>query len=148
MVFVSQEERIQRRLLQEAATGPFHLLQFDRDTHQMRISVPIELQPAEAIAVAVSSTFGEPLQHRRTARLERQSWRWQLECRFDEQVSTEEFEKRIIQSYIILARDVDNDLEQVTLKLLSADGPLQPPQQAPSTGTQVTFTFEAELSPV
>jgi hypothetical protein len=68
-------------------------------------------------------------------------------CRFNQEVTVEAAEKRLIATNIILPRDDTNDLEQVTLKLLDAD-PFHPPQQNPTTGTQVTFTFEAELSPV
>lgn len=147
MPFVSQDQRIQRKLLEEAAQGPFYSVCYDKDTKQKSIDVVTLVEPAESTAQALSASFGVPSRHRRTDRLERRSWRWHLACRFAQEVSTEAFEKRLIQNNILLPRDVDNDLEQVSLKLQAAD-PFHPPQQAPNEGTHVTFVFEAELSPI
>lgn len=147
MTFVSQDERIQRQLIAEAATGPFHPVTYDKDTKDKTVDVLSTVQPGEAIAQAISTSFGVPVRNRRTDRRERNRWRWHLACRFKEEVSIEAFEKRLIGQAILLARDQDNDLEQVSLKLQSAD-PFHPPQQHPNTGTQVVFVFEAELSPV
>lgn len=147
MAFVSQKERIQRRLIAEAATGPFHGVTTDPDTRQITVDTVATVEPASAIAQEESTSFGPPRRHRRTERLERRNWRWALACTFNQEVTTEAFEKRLIASAIILPRDAVNDLEQVTLKLLGA-APQHPPQQSPRQGTAVTFTFEAELSPV
>lgn len=147
MPFVSQDQRIQRQLLAEAATGPFRPVSYDPDTKDKTVDLVTAVTPAEAIASEMTTSFGEPQRNRRAGRQERQSWVWNLACNFTQEVSIEEFQKRLIAAYIILPRDATNDLEQVTLKLLSSD-PLHPPQQNPSVGTKVTFVFEAELSPV
>ncbi len=147
MVFVSQDERIQRQLIAEAATGPFHPVSYDRDTKQKTVDLLTTVTPGEAYAQAISTSFGDASRNRRTDRRERKAWRWHLACSFNQEVSLEAFEKRLIGTNILLARDQDNDLAQVSLKLQSAD-PLHPPQQQPNRGTQVVFVFEAELSPV
>ncbi len=149
MVFVSQDERIQRALIAEAATGPFNPVTYDKDTKlkTVDLAAPNEVAPSQSWATAISASFGVPRRHRRTDREERQKWRWHLALTFPVEVSIEQFEKRLITTNILLARDQDNDLEQVTLKLQSAE-PFHPPQQQPNTGTQVVFVFEAELSPV
>lgn len=143
----SNKERIQQRLIAEAATGPFHAVSTDPDTKNISVDTVTAVAPASAIAQEESTSFGTPRRHRRTERLERRSWRWALACTFNQEVTTEAFEKRLIATSIILPRDVVNDLEQVTLKLLGAV-PQHPPQQSPRQGTAVTFTFEAELAPV
>jgi len=147
MAFVSQDQRIQRQLIAEAATGPFHPVTYDKNTKQKTVDTLSTVKPGESYAQAISTSFGVPSRHRRTDRLERNRWRWHLACRFNQEVSIEAFEKRLIGKNILLARDQDNDLAQVSLKLQSAD-PFHPPQQQPNTGTQVVFVFEAELSPV
>lgn len=147
MVFLSNYQRIQQRLHAEATTGPYYAIATNVETKLKTIDDSAAIAPASVIAEETSSSFGNPLRNRRTDRSERRSWRWQVACRFNQEVTVEAAEKRLISANIILPRDATNDLEQVTLKLLDAD-PFHPPQQNPTTGTQVTFTFEAELSPV
>ncbi len=147
MVFASNYERIQQRLHAEATTGPFYAINTDVETKLKTVDDSAAIPPASVIAEESSTAFGTPSRNRRENRSERRNWRWQVACRFNQEVTVEAAEKRLIASNIILPRDDTNDLEQVTLKLLDAD-PFHPPQQSPSTGTQVTFTFEAELSPV
>lgn len=147
MVFASNYERIQQRLLTEALAGPFYAISTDVETKLKSVDDAVAIEPASVHAEEDTTSFGTPSRNRRTNRSERRNWRWQVACRFNQEVTTEAIEKRLIATNIILPRDSVNDLEQVTLKLLDAD-PFHPPQQNPSTGTQVTFTFEAELSPV
>ncbi len=148
MAFVSQEERIQQRLYTEMQAGAFRPSSTDPDTHLLTVDVATTVAPASVTLQALSTTFTDrPTRNRRTERSERNTWRWSVVCVFTQQISSEEVEKFFIANHIILPRDSANDLEQVTLKLLSAD-PFHPPQQSPSHGTRVTFTFEAELSPV
>ena len=147
MTFLSNYTRIQQRLHAEATTGPFYAIATNVETKLKTVDDTAAIVPASVIAEEATSSFGKPSRNRRTNRSERHSWRWQVTCRFNQEVTIEAAEKRLIAANIILPRDASNDLEQVTLKLLDAD-PFHPPQQSPSTGTQVTFTFEAELSPV
>ena len=147
MTFASNYQRIQQRLHTEATAGPFYALATNVETKLKTIDDTVAIVPASVIAEEASSAFGKPSRNRRENRSERRSWRWQVACRFNQEVTVEAAEKRLIAANILLPRDATNDLEQVTLKLLDAD-PFHPPQQSPSTGTQVTFTFEAELSPV
>jgi hypothetical protein len=147
MVFASNYERIQQRLHAEATTGPFYAIITDVETKLQTVDDSAAIPPASVIAEEFTMSFGTPSLNRRTNRSERQSWRWRVACRFNQDVTIEAAEKRLIATNIILPRDSVNDLEQVTLKLLDSD-PFHPPQQSPTSGTQVTFTFEAELSPV
>ncbi len=147
MVFVSNFERIQRRLLIEASNGPFYALSTDVETKVPTVDVATAIAPASVIAEEASTSFGKARRNRRTNRSERLSWRWEVVCKFNQDVTAEAAEKRLIAQNILLPRDPSNDLEQVTLKLLDADTS-HPPQQNPSSGAHVKFTFEAELSPV
>lgn len=147
MAFVSNYERIQRRLLLEGSNGPFYAATTDVDTKQKTVDVATVVAPASVMAEEESTTFGTPSRNRRTDRRERKSWRWLVVCKFNRDVSAEAIEKRFIAANILLPRDSANDLEQVSLKLLDADS-FHPAQQNPSSGTHVKFTFEAELSPV
>jgi len=147
MVFVSNYQRIQQRLYTEATTGPFYAIATNVETKLKTVDDSSAIPPASVHAEESVASFGRPSRNRRENRSERRTWRWQVACRFNQEVTIEAAEKRLIATNIILPRDDTNDLEQVTLKLLDAD-PFHPPQQNPSTGTQVTFTFEAELSPV
>jgi len=147
MAFLSNYTRIQQQLHAEGVTGPFYALATDKDTKLKTIDDSVSITPASVIAEEHTAGFGTPSRNRRTNRSERRSWRWRVSCNFNQEVTTEAAEKRLIAANIILPRDSANDLEQVTLKLLESD-PFHPAQQSPTTGTQVTFTFEAELSPV
>lgn len=147
MAFVSNYQRIQQRLYAEATTGPFYAITTNVETKQKVVDGATAIPPASVHAEEDSSSFGLPSRNRRENRSERRKWRWRVACRFNQEVTIEAAEKRLIAANILLPRDDTNDLEQVTLKLLDAD-PFHPPQQNPATGTQVTFTFEAELSPV
>ncbi len=147
MPFVSNYERIQRRLLIEASNGPFYAISVDPDTKVPTVDGATAIAPASVMAEEQATSFGTPILNRRTNRSERRSWRWQVVCKFNQNVTAEAIEKRFIADNILLPRDPANDLEQVSLKLLDAD-PFHPPQQSPAIGTTVTFTFEAETSPV
>ena len=147
MVFTSNFERIQQRLHQEATTGPYYAVATDPDTKLQTVDGATAIVPRSVIVGEQGSSFGEPIRNRRTPRLERRSWRWAVVCMFTQDVTAEATAKRLIATNILLPRDTVNDLEQVTLKLLDADL-FHPPQQNPSSGTQVTLTFEAELAPV
>ena len=146
-MFVSNAERIQQRLHQEASTGPYYAIATDPNTKLQTVDGATAITPASVIVGELHSAFGTPIRNRRTPRLERRSWRWAVVAQFNQDVTAEAAEKRLIAANILLPRDTTNDLEQVTLKLLDAD-PFHPPQQSPSSGTQVKFTFEAELAPV
>jgi hypothetical protein len=143
---VSQKERIQRRLHAEALAGPFYGASYDSETRQITVDTDTEIVPASVIVAEESASFGTPLLHRRTYRHERRSWRFDVRCAFNEEVSTEAFENRMTSAGVFLARDDANDLAQVTLRLMGSV-PLHPPQQSPRHGTFVTFTFEAEVAP-
>ncbi len=147
MVFVSNYERIQRRLLIEGSNGPFYAISVDPDTKVPTVDGDTVIAPVSVLAEEVSTDFGVPRRNRRTNRSERRSWRWAVICKFNQDVTAESAEKRLLARNILLPRDLANDLEQVSLKLLEADS-FHPPQQNPSSGTSVKFTFEAELSPV
>lgn len=147
MAFVSNYERIQRRLLIEGSVGPFYAVSVDPDTKVPTVDGATSIAPASVLAEELSTDFGTPQRNRRTNRSERRSWRWVMICKFNQNVTSESAEKRLIATNILLPRDPANDLEQVTLKLLDTD-PFHPPQQNPSSGTSVKFTFEAELAPV
>lgn len=147
MAFASNYERIQQRLHQEVSTGPYHPVSTDKDTKLQSVDTLTSVTPASVVVGETATAFGTPQRNRRTDRRERRTWRWQAVALFNQNVSWEAAEKRLIQSNIILARDTVNDRGQVTLKLLDAD-PFHPLQQDPSSGTQVTLTFEAEVAPV
>lgn len=143
----SNKQRIQHRLVAEALNGPFYQATWSADTGQITVHTDQDpIVPAQAIANDDDSTFGTPRIHRRTFREERLSWSWVLWCAFNVEVSAEAFEERLLAAPIILPRDTDLDLPQVTLRFRSAT-PYHPPQQDPRQGTEIRFTFEAEQAP-
>lgn len=143
----SNKQRIQRRLVAEAQTGPFYRARWSADAGEIEVVTDQDpVLPAEAIANEEDTTFGTARRNRRTFREERLSWTWILWCAFQVEVSTEAFEERLLAAPIILPRDDALGLPQVTLRFRGAT-PYHPPQQDPRSGTEVRFTFEAELAP-
>lgn len=140
-------ERIQQRLFQEASAGPYYAISTDTETKLKTVDTLVAISPASVHVEEDTTSFGNPRLNRRSARSERLTWRWRVAVRFNIEAATHDFEKRMIATWIILPRDAANGLEQITLKLLDSD-PFHPPQQNPTSGTQVTFTFEAETAPV
>lgn len=147
MVFFGQAQRIQNRLQEEARCGPFYAVLTDKDSKEAWVDASANIPPAQVIVKEIAALFGDASRNRRRYCQELQLWRWKLDLAFNQEVTSEAFEGRLLRDPIILPREPAKDLGQVTVKFLSADR-YHPPQQSPSVGTGLSITFEAELSPV
>lgn len=76
---------------------------------------------------------------------QRGDWRWNATLSFTSQVSTEEFEDELMSSQFILERTPEVS-DQVTLTLIDVNME-HPPESQPTSGTRVTYRFQADVSP-
>lgn len=136
-------ERIHEALTSAAEAGVFHPIRFSgRD---LTVDTTVTVAPATALVYEVSSSFGLPRVQRRDRKQERLAWEWLLVVEFNAAVSCEEFEENLCASPILVPRS--EGLRQITLRLQGADYE-HPARQQASKGTNASFRFEAELSPI
>lgn len=143
---MSVSAAVHNALREAVAAGPFYAVSRDRNTREVSIGVE-HIAPASLVLHEVGSQFGPAIRLRTTNARERRMWRWTVAIRFDREVSLEDFESRVSLSPPRVDRDTDAGLPQVLLKLVSVD-PRHPVNQSPSSGTEATLHFEAELSPI
>lgn len=143
-------QRIQNKLIDIGRAGPFYAVTFDANG---KIAVtlsapdtPVTVTPAEVLAMDLSSQYGLPERNRRTYRLDRQEWIWELRLGFNGAVYLERFEQTWAGNPLLLPADKTNSLRGVSLELKSV-GYVHPPAQGPKT-TKVTYTLNARLWPL
>lgn len=108
----------------------------------------VTLLPKTVIAWQDSQNFGEAVRNRRgTHRLERVSWVWILEIKFDRPVSMADYEDAITQVAPRVLRDLSIGVNQQVDLLLDSAEYENPVTQQPSRGTKATYRFTAELTP-
>jgi hypothetical protein len=142
-------DRIRNALTGAAKSGTFYKKVIDPTTGNASTGTETEdeVEPDYAHANEVHSTFITG-KNRRTLSDDRDTWTWELRLGFPCEVALELFEEEVTVTPIALPRDPDAGFDrQVILRLRDAR-PTHPPEQQPSTGTRVTYTFEATLSPV
>jgi hypothetical protein len=136
-------ERIHEALTSAAESGAFHPVRFTgRD---LAVDTNVTVAPSTVLVYEVSSSFGLPRVQRRDRMQERLAWEWLLVVEFNTAVACEEFEEALCASPILVPRS--EGLRQITLRLLGSEYE-HPARQQASKGTQVSFRFEAELSPI
>lgn len=145
--------RIQNKLIDLGMAGPFYAYTFDPTTKKQAITmttdpvpVPVTVTPAEVLAFDLSGTFGFPERNRRTYRLDRQDWIWELRLGFNGAAYLERFEQNWNENPLLLPADKTNGLRGVSLELRSV-GYVHPPTQGPKA-TKVTYTLNARLWPL
>lgn len=103
--------------------------------------------PSEVLVNELSSTSATARRNRQTFRDEMAAWRWLMTLRFDQEVALDDFRDSLEEDPIFIERDETFSTPQCYMRLKSVNY-AHPVHQSSSTGTQATFTFEADLSPV
>lgn len=138
--------RIQNKLVELAKAGPFYPVSYANGDSSANTAQTVA--PSSAIANEVSASFSQAVRNRMRDMRERTEWQFQLLIGFDQEVVCEAFERALTDNPVKLLRDPNNSLkQQVTLELRDAEY-RHPVQQEGRTGTFVTYTFEARLSPL
>jgi len=78
--------------------------------------------------------------------IEKSTWNWQVKLNFSVQVLLEEFERIFCETPPLIPADPENKTRQVRLIFKEADY-MHPPEYDAATGTQVTYTFDADIMP-
>lgn len=148
-LFYTHKQAIHNAIVDAIQSGVFLPVTYDPATKLMEVPTDEEdaVPPASFAANDLTCVFGLPERNRRERIMERGSWRWQVIVQFDREVVAEPFEETLLASPILLAKDTNRGLRQIIINLIDADY-IHPPKQNPSSGTQVTYTFEARLGPV
>lgn len=148
-LFYLHKQSVHNSVVEAIKAGVFLPVTYDQETKLMSIAVEEEdaVPPASISANELTCLFGLPERYRRSRIFERNTWRWQVIVKFDREVVAEVFEENLLIDPILVPSDKDNGLRQITINLLDAEY-IHPPRQGSSSGTQVTYTFEAQLGPV
>jgi hypothetical protein len=148
-LFYTHKQAVHNALVAAINQGIFLPVTYDPATKLM--SIPEDeseaIPPASLAANELTCLFGLPERNRRDRIMERNTWRWQAIVKFHREVVLELFEEAVLAEPILIAQDDTKSLRQITLHLIDADY-IHPPKQSSSSGTQVTYTFEARLGPV
>ncbi|KKM64759.1 hypothetical protein LCGC14_1498140 [marine sediment metagenome] len=112
----------------------------------VRASGPATEKPTAILIDQANSTFEDAGRHGRALLTDRTDWIWDAKAAFAGHVSVEELEI-LLQSPIIIARDVSGLPRQVTIRLLDA-AYQSPARQQSTSGSKVQFRFSATLSPL
>jgi hypothetical protein len=148
-VFYVHKQYVHNAIVEALQQGIFLPVTYDPTTKLMSVPTDEEdaVPPSSLAANELTCLFGLPERNRRERIMERGTWRWQVIVKFDREVVLEVFEESLVAAPILVARDPSKSLRQITLQLIDAEY-VHPPKQSPSSGTQVTYTFEARLGPV
>lgn len=104
------------------------------------------VEPVAVHTNELRSEFEDTRVSKSTFARERTSWLFNLVVSFNQEVTGEDFESAVSASPPYVARDSDHS-QQIRL-LLQNSNYEHPPQQDPESGSRLTFTFEAQLSPI
>jgi hypothetical protein len=146
MNFGRDAERIQNKLIDLGTAGPFYAISYTAAGKLVVTNPLVTVTPAEVLAEDLSSVYGLPERNRRSYRLDRQEWLWELRLGFNGAVYTERFEQNWAANPLLLPADKTNSLRGVSLELKSV-GYVHPPKHGPKT-TKVTYTLNARLWPL
>jgi len=147
-VIRTQKKRVNDALRERVDVGLFLPARVDSNTGQLiAASDDQAVRPTVILITETTALMGLPRRNRQFDRDEKHNWTWEVLLQFSETVTVEPFECDILESPINLAADVDNDLGSVRLRFRDVRYE-HPPQQNSSSGSRVTMTFEADLSPV
>lgn len=141
---VLQKVRIQNALTQALRLGTFYPLSYDRKTGLASVDPDKKISPSQTLVNEIQSFF-EAAKRTDKWRRERSGWTWQAVVTFQQEVTLETFEHQISFEKPLKIPS-DGALRPVLLELTQTDYS-HPPQQQPSAGTHVVFTFEATILP-
>lgn len=144
---------VQKALRALIVAGPFYAVDYDATTKVPTVTVsdPINVNdhitPSSVVVNEVSATFAEAELQRRHMAFDRAVWQFQARVGFDQEVLLERFEAAVINPVPVVVRSAAvGRTRQVDLRLVNAEY-AHPTQQEGHTGTNVTYTFEARLTP-
>lgn len=143
----SNKVRIQNKIIALAKAGRFFKVTYDPVTglaNDVNSGTDAVQPPASALANEIQQNFSIDSQMGRKRILRRDSWVFQLLCRWDSEVTVEFFEKDLLDPLPTLPDDEALGLEDVTL-LLNRTEVEHPPTQNSANGSAAKFTFEAVI---
>jgi len=154
MVNVLMKQRIQNLLVDAGWNGVFHPVDYVPDTGAAVTNTDDVERPVQVVCNEISAYFDTPRRQRRVHRRERISWIWRMEISFAREVTCSEFEDALCLNPPRLDKEPTSPVEQqdplnqqATLHLTNSEYQHPPMQDSPS-GSLLTLTFEAELTPV
>jgi hypothetical protein len=139
----TMEQAVHDALMDRIEASDFPLVTFDGG--RMFLGDPV--RAGTIVASPIGAEWSTPSRNRQTRRLERASWPWELILKFDRRVSLQAFEASMEDDPPIVTRAETGTDQQVTL-LVARARYVHPPHNQPSTGTEVVYAINAELSPV
>ncbi len=110
----------------------------------VRVSGPSTEKPTAILIDQATSSFEDDDLHGRALLTDRTDWIWEAKAAFAGHVSVEELEI-LLQSPILIARDISGLPRQITIRLLDA-AYQSPARQQSTSGSKVQFRFSATLS--
>lgn len=136
--------RIQNALIDAARAGTFHPVRFV--SGKMQVDETKLLKPTQVLTHEIQSDFDTPRLNRQRYMRERREWLWLLDVAFADHATAEVFEERLASAPIVLDHDPDNGLRSVILEIVKTTYE-HPPQQQPTSGTRLSMTLRANITP-
>lgn len=134
---------VQKALRTAALAGPFYPVTYADHVPVVADGVGEAVQPAAALANEIGGAFGLAERRGRGLAGERESWAFQLELGFNQEVLLDRFEEVCLETPI---RVKPVGLRTVLL-FLQEKAVRHPRQNGPVGGTGVTYTFLAQVQP-
>lgn len=137
---------IQKEILRLLRAGPFYKVNYDATT-KAPTTDEVHVTP-EVVVNEVSSGFDNAVLNKREHAMERTGWQFQAMVGFNCEVIAEAFERSVTRPIPKLPRDASvGRPQQVDIRLISAAYE-HPVQQDGSSGSRISYVFEARLSPI
>jgi hypothetical protein len=114
----------------------------DGEVAQIDLESSNFIVPNTALSNEVSAEFFDDVRLGRRLARRRSKWVFELKLEFPSEITGELFEDDFLDPVRSLPRDSEKGLLHVLLYLVDAEYN-HPPQQNPSSGSKVTYTFEA-----
>lgn len=137
------KQRIHNKLNTLIRQGPFYPCTVSSKTGAMRLDLSRTVQPSGLVIKEITSSWRPALRYKRDlGPSEMASWRWQARLNFSEEVACEEFEEAATDTGIAIPPSEGSETQRRLLARLVDSDYDHPPEQSPTRGTTVTFTFE------
>lgn len=140
--------KIYNKLYEVLKSGPFYAFSIDPNTKLLSIDTD---NPVSAESIHLTHHEEDLTFSRRAARTRQrlelgvERWKWTAYVRFDAAVTPEAFNRAIAKDIPVIPRDADDDI-QVFLEVVECSVK-HPAEQNATNGTEMTYVFEAVLTP-
>lgn len=141
-----EKTRIQNKLIEILQEGPFYGVSYDSTTRLLTVGDGSAVTPSSVAVQETRAIFDVSERNRQTFRRDRTTWQWLAIVKFENEVSSEEFEQIVLADPPTLESDSSEGLRAVRLDFLNADY-RHPPQQQSSNGSQIEYEIQAVLYP-